>query len=918
MNHLRNGSSKKLIIGRMTALLLALIILSVSVSFANDDDFTVDNENEIIMEETTQAERLISPANIRMINYAVSASDIDFNATPNVTVASGGIIDGDVLVPPGGHLTLGLGGTISGQITVFGGGSFSMLGGTVSAHIFDEHAVRVLGGTFEMTSGAIRDSAGGGVEVSGGGTFTMNGGTITNNGTFGSALVGGGVYVENGTFFMHDGTIEENRAQFGGGLGLSSGAFVNMTGGSITRNEAFSGGGIGFQEWYGDFLLNQVSVWHDAQIFDNTAMNGSHINDMMFHMHSYRIHPGVFTLHYPHVFNNSDIQSPPMPATTISVIYRFNGSETGHVRHYFMYWGAELHLAANTFAGYTFAGWEWSPWEGEIHDPTSQETFFTMFVMHDILIFADFVSSDVFMEVENFPAHLQPDMQTPSGVITPGDMLILTEGTWPETWTFLGWTADAFSLVHGVPAIGNLIPAPDFAPPEDFTITAVWGNDHGIIGIPNMERIPEVIIENDGSNSLTVALAPDNYVPDFDYIIGGEGEIFIHVTPPSGRYFYYGTVVTVPPGYEIVNGPELDEDGNLNVAIRRIPLIPTPTPEPDYTPLPSPTPVPSYTPIPTPSPIPDYTPTPTPMPGYIPTPTPMPGYVPTSTPTPTPGYAPTSTSAPSSTPAPIPTPVSTPSPQPAHPPQPMPNPPLNTGESTALAPLGTHHAFLIGFDDGTIRPTETITRAQIATIMFRLLPDAERVKYWSQSNNHPDVELHHWFNNAISTTSSKGLFTGMPDGNFLPNRSITRAELAVVIARLKDATYNGVSLFNDIASHWAEAEINAAAYNGWINGYDGLGGQFLPNQPVTRAEAAAIITRAYGKRPYDATTLLPGMRVWSDNMDTKTWYYLYIQDATNSHYYVIKDDVFKIWVQLMSPERDWARLELPVSRPEDI
>jgi len=225
---------------------------------------------------------------------------------------------------------------------------------------------------------------------------------------------------------------------------------------------------------------------------------------------------------------------------------------------------------------------------------------------------------------------------------------------------------------------------------------------------------------------------------------------------------------------------------------------------------------------------------------------------------------------------------------------------------------------MIGFEDGTIRPGAPVTRAQIATILFRLMPDTKRAEYWSQTNPYPDVKQNHWFNNAVSTTTNAGLFTGMPDGSFQPHRPITRAELATVVARLKDVTHNGEPMFNDIAVHWAKAEINAVARMGWVTGYEGQGGRFLPNQPITRAETAAIINNAFERKPQGLETLLPDMRIWPDNVNPQSWYYLHIQEATNSHYYVMSDNAYEIWTGLIYQERDWARLELPTSRPEDI
>jgi len=229
-----------------------------------------------------------------------------------------------------------------------------------------------------------------------------------------------------------------------------------------------------------------------------------------------------------------------------------------------------------------------------------------------------------------------------------------------------------------------------------------------------------------------------------------------------------------------------------------------------------------------------------------------------------------------------------------------------------------HHAYLIGLPDGTIRPHANISRAEVATIFFRLMSDAGRASYWLQTNTYPDVVLNHWFNNAVSTTTNAGLFQGVPDGTFQPTRAITRAEFATVIARLMSASYNGAPLFNDISGHWAERYINAVAHYNWAWGADGLGGPFRPDDLITRAETAAIVNRVVDRLPEELDDLLPGMRTWPDNANTTTWFYLYIQEATNSHHYVRKaDGIHETWTQLLPP-RDWAVLERPNSRPGDI
>jgi len=225
-----------------------------------------------------------------------------------------------------------------------------------------------------------------------------------------------------------------------------------------------------------------------------------------------------------------------------------------------------------------------------------------------------------------------------------------------------------------------------------------------------------------------------------------------------------------------------------------------------------------------------------------------------------------------------------------------------------------HHAYIIGFEDGTVRPHADLTRAQAATIFFRLVDDNHRTFIWSRHNNFEDVHSHNWFNNAISTMTIGGMVRGFPDGNFRPDQSITRAEFAAMLARFMGTGQSAVSSqFNDTAGHWASGYINTAFAQNWITGFGD--GTFRPDQAITRAEVAAIVNRALGRQPEFSSDLLPGMLVWPDNANVNAWYYLYIQEATNTHYHEDKaDGIHERWTQLATP-RDWSLLERPYSSP---
>ena len=219
-----------------------------------------------------------------------------------------------------------------------------------------------------------------------------------------------------------------------------------------------------------------------------------------------------------------------------------------------------------------------------------------------------------------------------------------------------------------------------------------------------------------------------------------------------------------------------------------------------------------------------------------------------------------------------------------------------------------HYAYIVGYEDGTVRPEGDITRAEVATIFFRLLTDESRNEYWSQTNDYTDVAEGDWYNNAVSTLSNAGILNGYEDGSFQPNGNITRAEFATIAARFFEATYEGEDLFPDIAGHWARDYINQAAHAGIVNGYEN--GTFRPQENITRAEAMTIVNRTLDRHP-DADHFLADMKTWPDNPET-AWYYEQVQEATNSHEYTMHTDdeqnPYEIWTELL-PVRDWAQLE---------
>ena len=218
-----------------------------------------------------------------------------------------------------------------------------------------------------------------------------------------------------------------------------------------------------------------------------------------------------------------------------------------------------------------------------------------------------------------------------------------------------------------------------------------------------------------------------------------------------------------------------------------------------------------------------------------------------------------------------------------------------------------HVAYIIGYEDGTVRPGANITRAEVATIFFRLLTDETRESYWSQSSGFTDVASGAWYNNAVSTLTRAGILDGYEDGSFRPNASITRAEFTkIAVSFFKHVGGASSNPFNDVPdSAWYAEFVKAAAELGLIDGYED--GTFRPNAPITRAEACTIVNRTLGRAP-DKDNLLPEheMLTWPDN-SRDAWYYAQIQEATNSHDYQWLGAI-EVWTAKLA-ERDWDALE---------
>lgn len=247
-------------------------------------------------------------------------------------------------------------------------------------------------------------------------------------------------------------------------------------------------------------------------------------------------------------------------------------------------------------------------------------------------------------------------------------------------------------------------------------------------------------------------------------------------------------------------------------------------------------------------------------------------------------------------------------------PEPAPEPGDGGNGGTPALNRRDHYAYIIGYPDGDVHPQGNITRAEVATIFFRLLRDPVRTQYWSQTNGYSDVPGNKWYNNAISTLSNMGIICGYPDGTFRPDAPITRAELTKIAAGFFSdprvaATYDG--RFSDVhGAEWYISYLMTALEEGLIEGYPD--GSFRPNRPITRAETCTIVNRTLGRKP-EKDHLLPesDMINWPDNINRNIWYYAQMQEATNSHDYrwiSIGSEACEQWTAKLI-ERDWAALE---------
>ena len=229
---------------------------------------------------------------------------------------------------------------------------------------------------------------------------------------------------------------------------------------------------------------------------------------------------------------------------------------------------------------------------------------------------------------------------------------------------------------------------------------------------------------------------------------------------------------------------------------------------------------------------------------------------------------------------------------------------LNLKKAAPKLNTRDHFAYVQGYPDGTVKPAGSITRAEVAAILFRLMDADSRSLYYSTASGFRDVDSTKWYNTYVATLNNAGVITDSRTGYFRPNDAITRAELAAMLAQFAEKKSAAIYFSDVSAGYWAANAIALTANLGWINGYPD--GTFGPDKTVTRAELMAMVNRATGRAPKSTSALLSGMKTWKDNADTARWYYLDVQEATNSHTYTGAPT--ETWTSLTATP-DWSQYE---------
>jgi len=802
------------------------------------------------------------------------------------------------------------GGEISGNDTSSGGvgggvcvnpGSFEMHGGIISGNSAENGSgVFVWSSNFVMYDGEISGNSGlyltgnplaGGVSIQEG-SFEMRGGIISGN----SAHQGGGVFIDHSSFEMHDGVISGNSAHYGSGGGVSiDHSNVEMHGGVISGNNASHGGGVSVTDWSGN-ANTTFSMW-GGEISGNTAGDfggGIYLAYATFDMWDGKVtnntaensYGGGILLDADGILN--------MHGGEFSGNFApWGGGIATHGGQFTMYDGTITNNTAVYGGGIYDEFFSWHPflsaiYGGEVSGNTAEfgggifVDHGASFTVSDAEISGNtselgggiYVNDTATLNITGLSSIINNSAQSGGGIYTmavaDNSNLITAEYQNIKTRSTVAFSGNSVSVAYVPLANADT----DYQNITTTNTVVFSGNSASAAYEPPANADTDYPNIQFASSSIQVAGTYWNPINNFDInYIGTMPVYFVRYFANGGTGAYtdigaenavYTVLSNTATGISRTNynftgwNSEADGSGTSYEMGDTITITSNVDLYAQWGPAPS----------------------------LHPTPSPPPS---------TSSSQPPMISLPPATFSLLPV---TPSP----PPQP---------------PLHSRQAYLIG-TEGYIRPNANITRAEVATIFFRLISDDIRSANWNQSNPYSDVIFENWFNNAVSTTTQLGIFRGRPDGTFAPNQSITRAELASAVVRFMGIA--GIldaedDLFSDIYEHWANTYINAAAMHRWVHGYYGQGGAFYPDRPITRAETVAIINRIFDRLPQSTVDLLPDMITWPDNADSGAWYYLYIQAASNSYTFEMKPGgVYERWIALI-PVRNWADMERSDSVP---
>jgi len=891
---------------------------------------------------------------------SLTLQDVSLRGAYTTTVVSGGV------EVRGGKFTMEEGSQISGTRAGSGGGgavlvnssgTFNLDDGviTMSSTSWSGGAVLIDGGNFTMSGSSMitRNSGtatGGGVEIRNGGIFDMYGGTISNNTIpTGTANTGGGVEVRVGSYFtMHDGLITDNVAAYGGGVHVSADSRFTMYKGTISYNTAaFNGGGIfSSANSYANNLpenafSNLLHIGDEVRFFGNIAKNGARRPPTNFLGSAPAYVPSRILTDassiFDHPINNFDINY--QPPTGIDLITHFYLTFDAGAHGSFDSGVSTVEVpvsitnnprlpssvpAVTEIGTYSFIGWLPADAVAGM-SPLSSMTVLSTLVNDDTTYVAQYLPhvtvsfstnggtwddlSTVILEVPDQPVvgtyhHAFQTAQLPirddfyfRGWFTEpdgsGQQVIASNRLVQQTdhMLFAHWTEAPVAIIffnvnggiyegggtnHRVRVIADgtypyasaMSAIPSFS--KEFYTFAGWFTDpvEGVLVEVGefIPYIPESL--STGERHLTL-YAQWTHIPSIIVTFDAQGgtpttqtaEVLpgepyadaFAAAPTLSGYTFQGWFTDAVGGTRVFPSTIVDQQNSHMLFARWEQDMPPDMPDPPDTSDPPDLPAPPGTPGPS-------------MPGLPSTPGPT---------TSTPGTSDT------------------------------------VGVSTLpdfredLTITDIHFAYLVGMGDDRINPTGQLTRAETATVLLRIISPESRALFWTPENPFPDVPDNGgaWFSNAVSFAQNADLMTGMPDGTFQPDRSITRAEAITVLTRklAESTTLDGTAdLFPDIAGHWAQEAINLAGELGWVQGdHDG---RFNPDANITRAEFATIINRLLQRTTDDIDTTR--MRTWVDNANPAAWFYWDKQIASHS--------------APAAPARNWAALQLPDASPEDV